>query len=158
MAHNRARGVIRDMEFVQFHPTALYHPWAINPFSSLPKPFGVAEVLLNSVLRAGTSNNDLNPIKSAGMVSPLPLCLAFDLCPGLVRAGTDAQGDGLKSLLALASEEGNGGDFETGKPSRYSPIKVASARLDRLVVSFSVTPVFNPQTTGVFALVPHRRM
>ena len=71
-----------------------------------------AEVLLKSVLRAGTANNDVNPIKSLGLLE--------DGCKVMSRVtsstawwiGTDAP-EGLKLVSRRKLEKSMEGDFET---------------------------------------------
>ena len=70
-----------------------------------------AEVILNSVLRTGSANNDLNPVKSMGsiqeavVISRLTSSMAWFL-------QTDTM-DGLKTLWRRKIEGGMEGDFET---------------------------------------------
>lgn len=64
MVH-RARGVIRDMEFVQFHPTALYHPG--------DKPvFLITEAIrgYGAVLRGQDGNEFMQKYDSRGSLAP----------------------------------------------------------------------------------------
>ena len=55
-----------------------------------------AEVLLKSVLRAGTSNNDINPVKSTGMVDKA-VAISRMTSPTAWFVQTDAR-NGMKSL------------------------------------------------------------
>lgn len=71
-----------------------------------------AEVLLKSVLRAGTNNNDLNPIKSSSSLMDSAAVLSRLTSPNAWYVQTDAQ-NGLKVLWRRKVEKGMEGDFET---------------------------------------------
>ena len=71
-----------------------------------------AEVLLNSTLRTGTANNDINPVKSMGMLSKV--CTLSRLTSSTAWwTKTDAP-EGLKVLTRRTMDRGMEGDFETG--------------------------------------------
>lgn len=71
-----------------------------------------AEVLLNSTLRTGTANNDINPVKSMGMLSKV--CVLSRLTSGTAWwIKTDAP-EGLKVLTRRAMKRGMEGDWDTG--------------------------------------------
>lgn len=70
-----------------------------------------AEVLLKSVLRAGTMNNDINPVKSSGMLSDFSTVSRLTSNTAWFIQ-TDAQ-NGLKLLWRRRIEKGMEGDFET---------------------------------------------
>jgi len=76
-----------------------------------PANMMVAEVLLNSVLRTGTNNNDINPVKSTGMVSKA-VTLSRLTSPTAWFMQTDAR-NGLKVLWRRKVQGGMEGDFET---------------------------------------------
>ena len=71
-----------------------------------------AEVLLKSVLRAGTNNNDINPVKSMGALSNDPATLSRLTSATAWWIQTDAQ-NGLKVLWRRRIDGGMEGDFET---------------------------------------------
>lgn len=71
-----------------------------------------AEVLLKSVLRTGTNNNDINPIKSSGEVSLDTAVLTRLTSPIAWWVTTDAP-EGLKWLWRRRLTKGMEGDFET---------------------------------------------
>lgn len=71
-----------------------------------------AEVLLKSVLRTGTNNNDINPVKSMGMLDPNPAVLSRLTSPTAWWIQTDAP-EGLKVLVRRKLEKSMEGDFET---------------------------------------------
>lgn len=71
-----------------------------------------AEVLLNSVLRAGTANNDINPIKSMGQLPGGQANLSRITSSTAWFIQTDAP-EGLKMLTRRALEKSMEGDFET---------------------------------------------
>lgn len=71
-----------------------------------------AEVLLKSVLRAGTNNNDLNPIKSSSSLMDNSVVMSRLTSPTAWFIQTDAR-DGLKMLWRRKLEKGMEGDFET---------------------------------------------
>lgn len=70
-----------------------------------------AEVILNSVLRTGSANNDLNPIKSMGNVSDSVVISRLTSNTAWFLQ-TDVM-DGLKTLWRRKIEGGMEGDFET---------------------------------------------
>lgn len=76
-----------------------------------PSNMLVAEVLLNSVLRTGTNNNDLNPIKSTKAFSKTTTLSRLTSAPAWF-VQTDAK-NGLKVLWRRKIAGGMEGDFET---------------------------------------------
>jgi len=71
-----------------------------------------AEVLLKSVLRAGTANNDINPIKSIGLLPEGASVISRLTSATNWWVQTDAP-EGLKLLMRRALEKTMEGDFET---------------------------------------------
>lgn len=71
-----------------------------------------AEVLLKSVLRAGTANNDINPIKSMGMLSKGQANLSRITSTTAWWVQTDAP-QGLKLAMRRKLDKSMEGDFET---------------------------------------------
>lgn len=71
-----------------------------------------AEVLLKSVLRAGTGNNDINPVKSMGMLDADPAVLSRLTSPTGWYITTDAP-NGLQLKMRRKLEKSMEGDFET---------------------------------------------
>jgi len=76
-----------------------------------------AEVLLKSVLRAGTSNNDINPVKSMGSLDQDPAVLSRLTSTTAWFIKTDAP-EGLKLIMRRKMEKKMEGDFETDS-TRY---------------------------------------
>jgi Mu-like prophage major head subunit gpT len=71
-----------------------------------------AEVLLKSVLRAGTNNNDINPVKSIGMLDDAPAIVSRLTSPTGWYITTDAP-VGLQLLMRRTLQKAMEGDFET---------------------------------------------
>lgn len=71
-----------------------------------------AEVLLKSVLRAGTNNNDLNPVNSLGIIGGDTAVLSRLTSPTAWFIKTDAA-EGLKLVQRRNMEKSMEGDFET---------------------------------------------
>lgn len=71
-----------------------------------------AEVLLKSVLRAGTANNDINPVKSMGLLSDGQANLARITSATAWWVQTDAP-QGMKLAKRRGLEKSMEGDFET---------------------------------------------
>ena len=71
-----------------------------------------AEVLLKSVLRAGNANNDINPIKSIGLLDEGAAVLSRLTNPSAWWVQTDAP-EGMKLLMRRKLEKTMEGDFET---------------------------------------------
>ena len=71
-----------------------------------------AEVLLKSVLRTGTSDNDINPVKSLGLLASGQANLSRITSPTAWFVQTDAP-EGLKLLMRRKLEKSMEGDFET---------------------------------------------
>lgn len=71
-----------------------------------------AEVLLKSVLRAGTNNNDINPVKSMGLLDADPVVISRLTSPTAWFITTDAP-NGLQLLMRRPLEKSMEGDFET---------------------------------------------
>jgi hypothetical protein len=86
----------------------------LNPTQIVTGPSNVfqAEVLLNSALRAGTMNNDINPVKSMGLLSKGQANLSRITSTTSWWVQTDAP-DGLKLLMRRALDKSMEGDFET---------------------------------------------
>jgi hypothetical protein len=70
-----------------------------------------AEVLLNSVLRTGTNNNDINPIKSMGYLKKVAV-ITRQTSATQWGITTDVK-DGFKLLMRRKMEKSMEGDFET---------------------------------------------
>jgi hypothetical protein len=71
-----------------------------------------AEVLLKSVLRAGNANNDINPVKSMGLLDGGQANLSRITSTTLWGIQTDAA-EGLKLMMRRGLEKSMEGDFET---------------------------------------------
>ena len=87
-----------------------------------------AEVLLKSVLRAGTSNNDINPVKSTGMME-LATTISRLTSPTAWFVQTDAR-EGMKSLWRRRVEKSMEGDFETDSMRYKSTMRFGSGWTD----------------------------
>lgn len=87
-----------------------------------------AEVLLNSVLRAGTNNNDLNPVKSMGLLSDVVVLSRLTSATAWFIQ-TDAP-EGLKTLWRRKLEKGMEGDFETDSVRYKSTMRFGSGWTD----------------------------
>ena len=71
-----------------------------------------AEVLLKSVLRAGTTNNDINPVKSIGLLDEGAAVISRLTNPNSWWVQTDAP-EGMKLMMRRRLEKTMEGDFET---------------------------------------------
>lgn len=71
-----------------------------------------AEVLLKSVLRAGTADNDINPVKSMGLLAEGQANLSRITSTTAWWVETDAP-EGLKLMMRRGLEKSMEGDFET---------------------------------------------
>ena len=89
-----------------------------------PANIMAAEVILNTVLRSGTANNDLNPIKSAGLVTKSSVITRLT-SPTAWFVQTDAR-DGLKVLWRRRVEKSMEGDFETDSMRYKSTMRFGS--------------------------------
>lgn len=84
-----------------------------------------AEVLQKSVLRAGTANNDINPIRSLGLLQADTAVLSRQTSPTQWGIKTDAQ-EGFKLMMRRRLTKSMEGDFETDSTrykatERYEP-------------------------------------
>ena len=86
----------------------------LTPRKLVLSPSGVfqGEVILNSVLRTGTANNDINPVKSMGMLKEGQANLSRMTSTTQWGILTDAP-EGLKRLKRRGLEKSMEGDFET---------------------------------------------
>ena len=86
----------------------------ITPKKLIVSPDNVfqAEVLLKSVLRSGTANNDINAVKSMGMLSGDTAVVSRMTSSTAWFVQTDAP-EGLKLLMRRRLEKSMEGDFET---------------------------------------------
>lgn len=89
-------------------------PMRLTPKKLVAHPANLfqAEVLLKSVLRAGTNNNDINPVKSIGMLSPDPAIISRLTSQTAWWVTTDAT-FGLSILTRRKLTKSMEGDFET---------------------------------------------
>ncbi len=88
----------------------------VNPEALVLSPSNIfqGEILLKNVLRAGTANNDLNPIKSMNMLSGGQKNVARLTSNTAWFVLTDANKDnGLKLLMRRKLQKSMEGDFET---------------------------------------------
>jgi hypothetical protein len=86
----------------------------LNPKQIVTGPSNVfqAEVLLKSVLRSGTADNDINPVKSLGLLGDGQANLSRITSTTSWFVQTDAP-EGLKLLMRRPLEKSMEGDFET---------------------------------------------
>lgn len=86
----------------------------LNPKRLVIAPANImqAEVLINSVLRTGGSNNDINPIKSMGLLQSDTAVISRLTSPTAWFIHTD-EAEGLKVLMRRRLEKSMEGDFET---------------------------------------------
>ena len=86
----------------------------LQPLKLVVAPGNVfqAEVLLKSVLRTGTANNDINPIKSIGLLDEGAAVLSRLTSSNAWWVQTDAP-EGMKLLMRRKLEKTMEGDFET---------------------------------------------
>ena len=86
----------------------------LNPEKLVVSPSNVfqAEVLLKSVLRTGTADNDINPIKSMGLLAGGQANLSRLTSTTAWWVKTDAP-EGLKLMMRRGLEKSMEGDFET---------------------------------------------
>jgi hypothetical protein len=86
----------------------------ITPLKLVIAPGNVfqAEVLLKSVLRAGTNNNDINPVKSMGLLEADPAVLSRLTSSTAWWIKTNAP-EGMKILMRRSMKKSMEGDFET---------------------------------------------
>ena len=86
----------------------------LNPIKLVVSPSNVfqAEVLLKSVLRTGTGNNDINPVKSMGLLDGGQANLSRLTSTTAWWVETDAP-EGLKLMMRRSLEKSMEGDFET---------------------------------------------
>ena len=88
-----------------------------------------AEVLLKSVLRTGTANNDINPVKSMGMLDGGQANLSRITSTTAWWVETDAP-DGLKLAMRRGLEKSMEGDFETDSMRYKATERYAFGRTD----------------------------
>lgn len=88
-----------------------------------------AEVLLKSVLRAGTNNNDINPVKSMGMLEADPAVLSRLTSATAWWVKTSAP-NGLKVLWRRRLDGGMEGDFETDSMRYKKTFRLGSGWTD----------------------------
>lgn len=86
----------------------------LNPEKLVVAPANLfqAEVLLKSVLKTGTANNDINPVKSTGMLTGETAVISRLTSPTAWFIKTNEQ-EGLKLLMRRRLEKSMEGDFET---------------------------------------------
>ena len=86
----------------------------LQPLKLVVAPGNVfqAEVLLKSVLRAGTANNDINPVKSIGLLPEGATVISRLTSATNWWVQTDAP-EGMKLMMRRALEKTMEGDFET---------------------------------------------
>lgn len=89
-----------------------------------PSNIMVAEVLLKSVLRTGTANNDINPIKSSGMVDKTAVITRMTSQTAWFLQ-TSAM-NGMKVKWRRRIEKGMEGDFETDSMRYKSTMRFGS--------------------------------
>jgi hypothetical protein len=87
-----------------------------------------AEVLLKSVLRAGTNNNDLNPVKSMGLISDAVVLSRLTSATAW-WVQTDAA-NGLKFVWRRKIDKSMEGDFETDSVRYKATMRFGSGWTD----------------------------
>lgn len=103
----------------------------VSPTKLVVSPSNVfqAEVLLKSVLRAGTNNNDINPVKSMGMLDADPAVISRLTSTTAWWVKTDVQ-NGLKVLWRRRPDGGMEGDFETDSMRYKKTMRLATGWTD----------------------------
>lgn len=93
-----------------------------------PSNMLTAEVLLNSVLRAGTNNNDLNPVKSMGLLSDVVVMSRLTSSTAwFVKTNVT---NGLQVLWRRKLEKSMEGDFETDSVRYKATMRFGSGWTD----------------------------
>lgn len=99
----------------------------VTPEALIVSPSNIfqAEVLQKSVLRAGTANNDINPVRSMGLLTKDPIVISRLTSPTAWWIKTDAQ-RGFQLLMRRRLTKSMEGDFETDSTrykatERYEP-------------------------------------
>lgn len=87
-----------------------------------------AEVLLKSVLRSGTNNNDLNPVKSMGLIADVAVISRLTSATAWF-VQTDVQ-NGLKIVWRRKLEKSMEGDFETDSVRYKATMRFGSGWTD----------------------------
>lgn len=93
-----------------------------------PSNIMTAEVILNSVLRAGTANNDINPIKSTGSLNKSVVITRLTSTTAWF-VQTDVR-EGMKMLWRRRVEKAMEGDFETDSMRYKSTMRFGSGWTD----------------------------
>ena len=93
-----------------------------------PSNMLTAEVLLKSVLRTGTANNDINPIKSLGMIDGVTTLSRLTSSTAWFLQ-TDTQ-NGLKVVWRRRLEKSMEGDFETDSARYKATMRFGSGWTD----------------------------
>lgn len=103
----------------------------VSPKKLVVSPSNVfqAEVLLKSVLRAGTNNNDINPVKSMGVLDADPAVMSRLTSSTAWWIKTDVM-NGLKVLWRRRPDGGMEGDFETDSMRYKKTMRLASGWTD----------------------------
>jgi hypothetical protein len=103
----------------------------LNPEKLVVSPSNVfqAEVLLKSVLRTGTADNDINPVKSMGLLAGGQANLSRLTSTTAWWIKTDAP-EGLKLMMRRGLEKSMEGDFETDSTRFKSTERYAVAWTD----------------------------
>lgn len=94
----------------------------VEPYKLVVSPSNVyqAEVLLKSMLRTGTTNNDINPVPALGLLKggQANLCRLTSTTAWGILASRDTVKMGLQYVLRRALDKSMEGDFETDS-ARY---------------------------------------
>lgn len=94
-----------------------------------PQNMMQAEVIQNSVLRTGTTNNDINPVKSMGFLKADPVVLSRLTSPTAWWVQTDVD-RGLRFLTRRKIERSMEGDFETDSMRYKSTMRFGTGWTD----------------------------
>jgi hypothetical protein len=111
----RSQGVDNDGKFIHLEPESL----VVSPSNEFQ-----GEVIVKSVLRSGTANNDLNAIKSRGYLSKgvAVITRLTSNTAWYVHNSRTSVPDGLKVVMRIPLKKSMEGDFETDS-WRYKAIE-----------------------------------